>query len=59
MLTCDRCKVEMQEMEAQFGYLGRSFRHKVKRCPECGQICLPEELVRGRMGEVESLMEDK
>ena len=45
ILICDRCKVEMQEMDTQFSYLGRSFRHKVNRCPECGQVCLSEELV--------------
>ena len=55
-LICDKCKVEL---EAQFSYLGKSFRHKVSRCPMCGQICLSEELVTGRMSEVESMMEDK
>ena len=59
ILICDRCKVEMQEMDTQFSYLGRSFRHKVNRCPECGQVCLSDELVNGRMSEVESMMEDK
>ena len=59
ILICDRCKVEMQEMDTQFSYLGRSYRHKVNRCPECGQVCLSEELVNGRMSEVESMMEDK
>lgn len=59
ILICDRCKVEMKEMEAQFSYLGKSFRHKVSRCPECGQVCLSEELVTGRMSDVESMMEDK
>ena len=59
ILICDRCKVEMQEMDTQFSYLGRSFRHKVNRCPECGQVCLSEELVNGRISEVESMMEDK
>ena len=59
ILICDRCKVEMQEMDTQFSYLGRSFRHKVNRCPECGQVCLSEELVNGRKSEVESMMEDK
>jgi hypothetical protein len=58
-LICDKCKVEMQEIEANFSYLDRTFRHKVNRCPQCGQICLDEELVNGRMSEVESKMEDK
>lgn len=58
-LICDKCKVEMEEADVQFSYLDRTFRHKVSRCPKCGQVCLPEELVTGRMREVESLMEDK
>ncbi len=59
ILICDRCKVEMEELDAQFSYLGKSFRHKISRCPKCGQVCLSEELVTGRMSEVESMMEDK
>lgn len=59
ILICDRCKVELKEMDVQFSYLGKSFRHKVNRCPQCGQVCLSEELVTGRMSQVESMMEDK
>lgn len=59
ILICDRCKVEMEELDAQFSYLGKSFRHKVQRCPQCGQVCLSEKLVTGRMSQVESMMEDK
>jgi hypothetical protein len=29
------------------------------RCPQCGQVCLDEALITGRMREVERLMEDK
>ena len=59
ILICDSCQVELVETETQFRYLGKSFRHKVMRCPECGQICLSEELVAGRMKDVEKLLEDK
>ena len=59
ILICDKCEVEMDELDAQFSYLDRTFRHKVQRCPECGQVCLSEDIVTGRMSEVESLMEDK
>jgi hypothetical protein len=58
-LICDKCKVEMAEYEVQFSYLNRSFRHKVPRCPQCGQVYIPEELAGGRMSEVEKLLEDK
>jgi uncharacterized protein with PIN domain len=58
-LICDRCKVELRLMDAQFSYLKRSFRHKVLRCPECGQVYIPEDLARGRIHEVETTLEDK
>jgi hypothetical protein len=29
------------------------------RCPKCRQVFIPEELARGKMSEVEKLLEDK
>ena len=58
-LICDKCNVEMQLIEVQFKYLSRSFRYKVPRSPQCGQESLPEELVNGRMSEVEAMIEEK
>ena len=59
IMICDKCEVQMQEMDANFSYLDRTFRHKVLRCPQCGQVSLSEELVNGRMSEVEALIEEK
>jgi hypothetical protein len=59
ILICDKCQVEMENIDIQFSYLEKSFRNKVPRCPKCGQVCLPEELVNGRMNEVEQLLEEK
>lgn len=59
IMICDKCRVEMEELEANFSYLDRTFRHKVLRCPACGQVCLDESLATGRMSEVEALMEEK
>lgn len=58
-LTCAKCHVEMELIEAQFSYLERSFRHKVQRCPLCGQVHIPEDLARGRICEVETALEEK
>ena len=58
-LTCELCNVEMKEMNADFSYLGRSFRHKVMRCPVCGLAYIPEALARGRIRDVEMSLEDK
>jgi hypothetical protein len=55
----EACNAQLIEMEAQFSYLGRSFRHKVLRCPACGLVYIPEGLARGRMREVEMALEDK
>ena len=49
----------MEELEVQFEYLDKFFRHKVLRCPLCGQVFLPQELVEGRMKTVEKSMEEK
>ena len=58
-LICDKCNVPMEEIDAQFKYLNRKFRYKVPRCPTCGQISIPEDLVNGRMADVEALIETK
>lgn len=58
-LICERCQVDLEEKEVEFTYLNRAFRHKVPRCPECGQVFIPEELARGRISQVETLLEDK
>lgn len=58
-VICDKCKVEMVELDVDFSYLNRSFRHKVPRCPICGQVFIPEELASGRMSEVERMLEEK
>lgn len=58
-LICDKCKVEMELREVEFSYLNRAFRHKVPRCPACGQVYISEELAKGRMSDVEKLLEEK
>ncbi|MDR1028051.1 MAG: hypothetical protein LBL63_01385 [Clostridiales Family XIII bacterium] len=56
---CNLCNVPLQPFRADFTYMGRGFDAEVLRCPECGQIYLPEAFVRGRMAEVEYALEDK
>ena len=58
-LICDRCKVEMVPAETKFTYLGTSIQHKVPRCPECGQVYVPEDLVLNKMKQLEGTLEEK
>ena len=58
-LICNLCNLELESTNTNFTYLGHSFRAKMPRCPGCGQVFIPEELVRGRIAEVEMELEDK
>jgi hypothetical protein len=58
-MICGRDGATLEEATAQFSYLKRSFKHKVLRCPVCGQVYIPEDLAAGRMKDVETALEDK
>jgi uncharacterized protein with PIN domain len=58
-MVCNKCNLELVPTNANFSYLGHSFRAEVPRCPGCGQVFIPEKLAKGRIAEVESELEDK
>lgn len=58
-LVCARCDEPLVTRKTTFEYLGSEFSEELPRCPKCGQVYLDEELVRGKMFEVETLLEDK
>ena len=58
-LLCNKCGVGLAFAPVTFRYLKRSFRQEALRCPECGQVHLPEDLVTGKMKELEVSLEDK
>ena len=58
-LICCRCNKELVPTQTFFDYLGHNFHTDILRCPECGEVDIPESLVKGRMAEVEQELEDK
>ena len=58
-LICCRCNKELVPTQTFFDYLGHNFHTDILRCPECGEVYIPESLVKGRMAEVEPELEDK
>jgi len=56
---CHKCQKEMIPQKTDFSYLGHSFYTDILRCPDCGQVYIPEDLVKGRIAEVEMQLEDK
>ena len=58
-LLCCKCEVALVSETVHFHYLKHDFSAEVPRCPVCGQVYLTEDLVRGRVHEVETQLEDK
>ena len=58
-LICGRCRVPLVMRSATLTYLAHQVKQDFPRCPVCGEIYLSEELVKGKMHEVEIMLEDK
>lgn len=57
--SCAKCGVPLVQTKVTFQYMGRSFGHEAPACPRCGRVFISKELARGKMAQVEALMEDK
>ena len=58
-LICTGCDVEMAPQKVTLSYMGYAFSATMPRCPVCGYVYIPEEIAKGRMGEVERQLEEK
>lgn len=58
-MICCKCNREMLLAKVTFQYMGFYFSAEMPRCPDCGQVYIPEETVRGKMQEVEMELEEK
>ena len=58
-LVCEPCGAELEPKKTHFSYLGHAFSADMLCCPSCGQVYIPEDLVKGRIHQVEAMLEDK
>ena len=58
-LICCKCDVPLVERKTVFNYMGISFNTDLPGCPVCGQVFIPEEIVKGKMASVEMELEEK
>lgn len=58
-LICCKCQKELKIKKTNFSYLGHVFFTDLPCCPDCGMVYISEELVKGRISEVEMQLEDK
>lgn len=58
-IMCFQCQRELQPSKTYLTYLGHSYFADILKCPVCGEVYIPEELVKGRMADAEMQLEDK
>jgi uncharacterized Zn finger protein len=58
-IICSKCNVELEMIETVLYYLEHTFKNALPRCPKCGQVYISEDLVKGKVSEVEMTLEDK
>jgi hypothetical protein len=58
-VTCANHGVPLEPGKIDVTYQGHTFPVDVLCCPVCGLALIPEELVKGRMLEVEQALEEK
>lgn len=58
-IICCACNVELESRKTTLNYMGHGFSVSLPRCPSCGQVYISEELVNGRMLQVEQQLEEK
>ncbi len=58
-IICMKCNVALVKTKTDFSYLKHNFDTELLRCPICGQVYIPEALVKGKINEVEMALEEK
>ena len=58
-MICGKCQEKLVQAEISFSYMKHIFSAEVPRCPVCGQVFISEDLVKGRIAQVEMELEDK
>lgn len=56
---CAKCSTELKPAKVDIAYMGSQFTIELPKCETCGLVLIPESLARGKMAEVEKILEDK
>ncbi|MDR1204640.1 MAG: DNA-binding protein [Peptococcaceae bacterium] len=58
-LICGLCNKPLKLVKTEFKYMDSNFHHDLLTCESCGQVYIPYELVKTRIRQVETELEDK
>ena len=56
---CFKCNERLILQKVNFSYLGRDFSSEILKCPVCGQVFIPESIIKDKMISVEQALEGK
>lgn len=56
---CEKCGKKLIVGKVTVEYLGHQIATDLPKCPACGLVYVSEDLVTGKMAEIEQLLEDK
>jgi NAD-dependent SIR2 family protein deacetylase len=56
---CSKCGEKLVAAPAVVEYMGNRFDTDLPQCPKCGWVLVTEKVAKGKMGEVERILEDK
>ena len=59
VIICAKCQKELVPIKTYLSNLEHSFYAEILKCPQCGEVYIPEDLAKGRIADVESQLEDK
>ena len=58
-LICSKCNKELEPTQVNLEYLGHKMTYQFPACPVCKQVYVSEDMVRGKIHQVEKVLEDK
>ncbi|WDP91726.1 MAG: 4Fe-4S dicluster domain-containing protein [Desulfobacter sp.] len=58
-LSCGTCRTPLESVKNHVAYLDSRFDVDLPQCPGCGAVYISPEMARGKMAEVEKILEDK
>jgi len=58
-IFCQACNEKLNDYKNHVEYLGSRFDVALPQCSRCGRVYIPPALARGKMAEVEKILEDK
>ena len=58
-MICAKCRLPLELGKVEMYYQRQKLKADFLKCPQCGLVYISEDIVKGKMLEVEITLEDK